>query len=313
MKYIKRTLNDWLDFFHNLNIIVNNKRNIVFQTITILERLKNNELSTINDEQLIINLLTKLKIENIDIALSLLNTIKDFYRYDTLIKELNDIQKLYLLDNLAFIYNNPNLVKTYEYFTLDKYRKVFTTKSVIPKKEFDLTTNGLDNITLKANNPFIIDELDLSCPSNNERTFYTSNFRLNSILPSKEEISMFSINYERFKLFKELIKYLSNLSNIYLIIKEPNLDIKNNFKQTLRSDGLILDDENEELTPKSSYYLTTNTLKIRNANFCLITNNNISYLYVSNSFYDEVIKDLEVKNILNKFLNIEKSEENVLK
>ena len=310
MKYLKKSTNDWLIFFNNLNSIIKEHRDIVNKTIVVLKRFKNNELTNITNEYQVINLLTNIGIEDIEIALTLLNTIRDFYNYDKLIQEIKDIRELYVLTNLAFIYDNNNLINTYEYFTLDHYRKVFTAANSIPFKTFNLNTNGLNNISFKANN-FIIDELDLSNSTNNDRTFYTTNFRLNTKLPTKNDISLFSINYERFKLFKDLIKSLLKYPLVNLIITDPNITFINNYTKTIRADGLILDENNNELIPKESFYLTTKTIKVRNANFCLIYDINTKeiFLYINNTFYEEVIKDIETKNILDNFI---KSKENIL-
>ena len=304
MKYLKRTISEWLTFFNKLNDLVKEQqRDIVSKTYLVLKRLNNQELTNITNEYQVINLLTKLGIEKLEIALSFLNTLKDYYSYDKLIQEIKDINELYALTHLAFIYDNSNLIKITEFFTLDCYRKVYTAPNNIPLISFDLNTNGLNIITLKAHNPFIIDELDLSNKSPNNRTFYTSNFLLNKNLPHKEELNLFSIHYERNKLFKELIKYLSTYPLVNLYIKEPNIDLPNNYTKTIRCDGLLLDEDNEELIPKESYYLSSKVIKIRHANFCLIYDQITKeiFLYIKRSYYEEIIKDEEIKNILTNF------------
>ena len=75
---IIRKLEDWQIFFRDLNKLQKQDRQIINKAIKVLETLKDNCLPTLGNEVILLNLLSRLKINNLDEALILLNTLFRF-------------------------------------------------------------------------------------------------------------------------------------------------------------------------------------------------------------------------------------------
>ena len=298
MKYIKRSIGDWLKFFECLNLLVKENKSIISKTINILDRLKDKELTNIDDEFKIINLLIKLNIEDLDEGLELLRSIESFYIFDKLILEIKELKDKYEITSICF-YFNKNIIKTYQYEMKEKYLKIFTAKDVLPINNIDLKTNGLNEIIFKGEMPFIVDKKDLNDTDSNfnERIYCTNDFRIRNNLPNKEEMDLYYINNKRNKIFDDLVSDLLNYDKINICIDDPNNVYDNirgvNSFYTFRTDGILLNQFNDELRPKKGSYLTSDKIKIKNANFCVIckiVDNEVKdiYLIIKKEFYEEV-------------------------
>ena len=187
---------------------------------------------------------------------------------------------------------------------MHKITKLYLPKNLVPNWNYDLESNGLDKLKFSRAINFIIDYKDIK-NKDKERVMYAPNFRISSnYFPTKEEMDNYNINLERKMIFKDLLDYLKNRGiEFSTIIASPNLVYKKEGISFIRSDGEILDEDNQELLPTKGDYFGTNEIKIRNAKFLLITkiidNKELIYLVVAPSFYKEL--DIDTIKIIDAY------------
>lgn len=299
---IIRNIDDWIAFFEGLNNLKEQTYNVVSKGIISLQALKDNNLVSFNEVGELFNLLVKIKIRNFDEAIKLLESLESFYSYQKPLKEIKELKEKYGITHLAFQTKDKVIVS--EYYTSNKFIKVYNLDNCIVEKNFDLTTNGLTQVILNGHRAYIIEQRMLDEPTSdfNKRIICTRDFRLNiNLLPQKEEMDIYKIKQERKLLFANLLYYLSCSSKkVTLIIDNPNQEylqdeeIRKDYF-TISSDGKLRGDH-QDLEPRSSRYLNVSKIEVSDANFVVISKvleRDIQkiYLIVKQDFLEEFKKD----------------------
>lgn len=311
MELITRDIDAWLKLFCGLNQLKKEyESKIITEVIIILEKMKNNKISLMSYHTKLLNLFYEFHLDDIDLILELLSVIQSFYSYDNVIAKIKDAEEKYNIDGISFIVQGINSKKVIDtYFVNYAFKKVYCPKDVIPREYIDFTTNGLNKVIINSDKPFIVDERDLY--HDKKSTYlYTSDFNLNcELLPLKEEMDLFRINYERDALFQLLLDSLEGFylaGKMDLIIDKPNISYRNDFvssfekRQTIRSDGKLFGDNCELLYPSKMDYLTGSKIMVQEANFVVIAK-------VNNKVIDSIqlVVDRDYINYLNQSNNQE--------
>lgn len=231
-------------------------------------------LQSIDNPNKLFALLARFHIDDIDVAINFLNSIRNIYRFSSTIASLLEIKERYGAQKLAFINNGADKYLTVETFTTrNKSRKAYFAKEIYPFVTMDFKTYGINKVSFFSGRPFIIDDIDRA-DHTIERTIYTADFRLNcDTLPLKEEMDKENINRDRDYMFIRLLEQLHvliNDININLIKDDPNgvylkpevVDFNNYF--TFRCDGVVRDNNHNELKPGD---YPAGEVIINNANF----------------------------------------------
>ncbi len=311
---IVRKLEDWESFFKGLSDLRTQSQDVVRKTIIAIKALKDKKLVSLGYEMFLINLLVKLKINNFDEALKLLESLSEFYNYTQVLEEINSLKAQYGVTDIGFILDNNVVIE--EYYSFDKFRKVYLVNECIPERYYDFKTNGIARVVIKGLKPFIIEQRDLKKRNNsfNKRIICTKDFRLKTeLLPKKEEMDIIRIKEERKNIFNNLIYFLSTqVANVTLITCEPEGDYLQNMDMgrdyfTISSDG-IMSDGVHELEPQNSLYLTSSEIKVKDANFVVISevkDNLVKHIYlvVKPAFLEEIENNSNeyIKGILKTF------------
>lgn len=171
METITRDVSIWIDIFKRINKLKDMYGySIIEETLTFLENIKIYKESSLNDRSLLA-VFWGYEITDIKGLISILKVIKDAYRYDYVIEELEECKEKYGVLSVAFIVDDLDKIKRLE---IDDNEFVYFARDVIPFKEEK-------ELVFWDSRPFIVD--------GSERVMYTSDFNLKcDTLPLKEEM-----------------------------------------------------------------------------------------------------------------------------
>lgn len=328
MDIILKDIDTWIKILQGIDKLKDKYgSNIIHDAIDFLSAIEKGKLENSPSLQ-VVNLLVQNGINDILIIKGFLSSIEGTYRFgEDVIKHLCEVKEKYGTKLLAFInHGNQRQIKIATYSTSSKMRLAHFAKDVYPYLQMDFETNGINELTFYNNKPFILDDIDTSNNSN-RRVIYVANFKAlkTETLPLKEEMDKINIEALRNNLFIALLEHLHVLAeqiDVSLTVDNPNgtylkadeLNLKKYY--TVRSDGNLLDNNSNPLTPTSGDYIGTDKIYVKNASFMVIAKNvngkvESINLIASESYLGEIRKILstDLKDFLDTITSRDKNKD----
>ncbi len=246
MEVIKKNNLDWINLFSSIDKIrLSSGRKIFDDTIKWLSNVKKGKVLKLDEISLLLNILAKYDINDIDLMIRFLNKIKAIYDFKNIINNINLYEKMYGIKEITFILGDDKFNKINTVFSNVYLKRCFVSRNVILMSRFDFK-RGQINLLVDNRYDFIIDEKDFRDNYDN-RVLYTTGFYFNSLtMPSKEEMDLIVLDDLRSKWLDQLLfsikKFTGQISLDYLDNKSFRLEqLDDNLGYIVFSDGLLLD------------------------------------------------------------------------
>jgi hypothetical protein len=278
----------------------------ISDTIAVFEKLSKGEIPIVSGTNIerVFNLLKECHYyDNVKGALELLNGVSCF-RLDEMSKKLEDLEKESGLTGIVLCSKSDENYKKYytrreSYVNKGGYKRYIFPNEGYDYSTIDFSTNGLTYVdtdfSFRGSNGYIEDARDFAYPDEkdyNYRLLWTSAFSdlKDKTFGKKEELDTIDFELESIKQFAQILNRLENYRNqdkAQLILSTPNQvfqckeneyedrALKGTHFNTIRSDGIILDDRENQVTPDSRISIGKPHLRVTDANYVVIATNSV--------------------------------------
>lgn len=307
MEYIIKKVDDWILFLEKIDEMKEKYgSHIIHKGITNIEILEQNGLPDLKDVAELLQLAYQFDFRNLEVLKRFLIKIEPIYRFSNIREEILKAKVELGVESIAFSLLNQNALKKIDVYDSGcGFQKVYSSKRVNPYRMYNFKTNGIDTCVISECEEFIVDCKNYHNKQQDSRIFYTDDFSMKiEGFPSKEEMDSFGIKHEKNQLFSSLLSSLEEYfasKKVHLVASNPNqVYLKENmlngiYYSTIRTDGIIFDENGLELFPSKIDLSGTTKILVRNADMVLISNilnketQNI-FLVVNPSFLMEYLK-----------------------
>lgn len=307
MDYIIKKVDDWISFLEKIDEMKEKYGSkIINKGIASIKLLEQNGLPDLKEVAELLQLAYQFDFRNLDIFKQFLIKIEPIYRFSNIREKILHAKEELGIESIAFSLLNEFAPKTIDiYFSGFGFKKVYSSNSIEPYRKYNFKTNGIDTCVISEHTEFILDCKNYHNKQGDTRIFYTDDFSMKiEGFPSKEKMDSFGIKIEKNELFSSLLCSLEEYfdsKKVHLIAGNPSqVYVKENILDgmnysTIRTDGIMLDENGLELFPSKIDLSGTTRILVRNANMVLISNilkseiENI-FLVVEPSFFMEYLK-----------------------